>query len=263
MYNSGEPIIDMPIGAYQGPEGIWVIPRQDFCRDYIVIKPGEHLLFAGPTQRGKTTLIMDLAKYHATEDYQWLIALSKPRDRATESAAKKLEFKTTAIWPPKASIADFTRDKPRGYVIKPKFGDLRSDRGHVSQVFRDLIHDRYKAAIKGDKSLIVMDDLPHKSIILGLDEEMTDLVTMAGALDLGMAGAVQKPTGAGRTSMWLYSACEHGFFFRDPDKRNRQRYDEIGGVDPKLLEKVTMQITPYQAVYTKRSGGYMCIVDAS
>lgn len=262
MYNSGEPIIDMPPGAYQGPMGIWVVPRDEFAQHYFTLLPGEHLLFAGPTQRGKTRLIMRLAKYNATEDYPWYVMLSKPRDPETERAARQLEFRTTAVWPPKASITDFTRDKPRGYVIKPKFGDLRQDRENVANVFRELIHDRYrKAAVKGEKGLLVADDMPHKSIILGLDEEMTDITTMAGALDLGLAGAVQKPTSAGRTSLWLYGACEHAFIFSDPDRKNRQRYDEIGGLDPKLLERVTMEISPYQCVYVKRSGGYMCIVD--
>ena len=48
-------------GAYQRDDGITVIPRGEFARDRFDYKPGQHLTALGPSGRGKTTLVGQLA----------------------------------------------------------------------------------------------------------------------------------------------------------------------------------------------------------
>lgn len=246
----------------QTPEGLWVIPRAEFCDNYFDNEAGNHALFAGPTQRGKSTLIHKLAKPTASQETPFYVIQSKPKDGIITKFTAIEGFKLVRDWPPKARIADAFEDKPRGYVLHPKFGDFDDDRTRVREIIRRLLAERYVKGVKGEKAVIIADDLPNLSLYYQLDEEMTQHVTMSGAMGVGLWGAVQKPTGAGKTSLWLYGACEHAFVFSDPDKRNRERYGEIGGVDPKLVERTTMGLTPHQCIYIKRSGGYMCIVDA-
>jgi hypothetical protein len=40
------------------------------------------------------------------------------------------------------------------------------------------------------------------------------------------------------------------------------RYDEIGGVDPKFVAEASKNLGNYQALYLKRTGSYMCVVDS-
>lgn len=246
----------------QDRNGLWVIPRDEFAENYFDNQPGNHQLHAGPTRRGKSTLIHRLAKSSATQEIPWYVIQSKPKDGIITKFTNLGGARLVRDWPPKARIKDMYEDKPRIYVLHPQFGSFDDDRARVREIIRKLLADRYLKGIKGEKGVIVADDLPNLSLYYGLDEEMTQHVTMSGAMGVGLCGAVQKPTGAGKTSLWLYGACEHAFIFSDPDKRNRERYGEIGGVDPKLVERVSLALNPHQCLYIKRSGGYMCIVDS-
>jgi hypothetical protein len=65
----------------------------------------------------------------------------------------------------------------------------------------------------------------------------------------------------------MYSNTQHLFLARDPDARSRQRYGEIGGVDPQLLATIVLKLKKYQFLYVNKGdaagGPYMCVVDAT
>lgn len=249
---------------YERDDGTWVIGRQEFAQNRFDYKPGDHVVFGGPTQRGKTTLAFTLLEFCATVDCPAYVAVSKPSDAVTDREGRRLGFRRVDDWPPTVKLGEVFGEKPRGYVVWPKFGDIRNDVTRGSAVTGRLITDRYAAGAKGKgRGILVMDDTMVKSKIYKLDGEMTTILAMAGAMDLGMWIFVQKPTGAGNTPLWGYGASEHVFLFRDGDKRNRLRYDEIGGVDPQEVARVSQTLTRYQALYIKRTEGHMCIVDAS
>lgn len=249
-------------GAYQRADGLWVIPRHEFARERFDYKPGQHVVFGGPSQNGKTSLAFDLLQYTATPDLPAYISVSKPQDPVTAKRGKELEFRKVDNWPPPAQVKDFFGDKPRGYLVWPKFGDLHGDVENAYRVTSLLLQERYSAGAKGKaKGILVLDDTYVKSKVLGLDRSMTTLHAMAGAMGLGCWTFVQKPTGAGETPIMAYGACEYAFLFRDPDKRSRQRYDEIGGFDPGYVAQKVMSLEQYQCLCLKRTGRYMCIVD--
>lgn len=239
---------------------IYRFGRDDFRYNRFDYQDGEHAVFAGPTQRGKTTLAFALIEPIASEDFPVYIAVSKPADKVTTRETRRQGFKLVREWPPPAKRIKEAIDKPHGYTVWPKFGDLETDIYNASDVTRRLIQERYRAAMKGEKGVLVLDDTMIKSKVLGLDQDMTTILAMSGAMGLGGWYFVQKPTGSGTTAIWSYSQSEHIFVFRDPDRRNRQRYDEIGGFDPHLVEAVTLQLKPYEALYMKRTGGHMCVV---
>ena len=79
--------------AYQREDGMLVIPRTEFCRDYFDYKAGEHVTFGGPTQRGKTTLAFNLLEYTATPELPVYVAVSKPFDPTTANEGERLGFR--------------------------------------------------------------------------------------------------------------------------------------------------------------------------
>ena len=88
------------------------------------------------------------------------------------------------------------------------------------------------------------------------------VLTMSGAMGIGGWFFVQKPTDAGKTSLWSFSQSDHIFIAKDPEKRNRERYNEIGGFDTREVEQACMTLEPYQFLYLERTHGYMCIIDS-
>jgi hypothetical protein len=247
-------------------EEVWtpvIIPREDFARDYFDYKPGEHVVFAGPTQRaGKTTLAFKLLEYTASPEMPAYVAVSKPRDPVTEREGKRLDYRFVNDWPVEPKLKHVFGDKPSGYIIWPKFGDMDNDVNNAAAVTGRLLRDRYSQGVKGKKGILVCDDTVVKSKILNLDREMTTHIAMAGAMDLGGWYFVQKPTDSGRASIWAFPNSEHIFISKDPDQRNRTRYDEIGGFDSHQVDKMSMNLQPFQFLYLKRSGNKVCVVDS-
>lgn len=249
------------------PRGLpQVFGREEFASERWHYEPGQHVVFSGPTQRGKTTLAFQLLQYTATPDLPAYVAVCKPRDPATERWGKKLGFRRVEDWPPPRRLQEIAgfEPKPAGYLVWPRMGDVNSAVTEAARVTRALLEERYSAGARTGKkaqpSILVLDDTVVKSKILRLDDIMTTHLTMAGAMDVGSWTFVQKPTGAGDTAIWSYSQSEHIYMLKDPDVRNQNRYGEIGGVDPQYVRWCLNQLDDYQVLYIKRSGE-MAIVD--
>ena len=239
-----------------------VIPRDEFARDYFDYEPGQHVLFAGPTQMsGKTTLAFKLLEYVATPDCPAFVAVSKPSDKITLEEGRRLNFRFVDTWPVEKKVKEIFGDRPPGYVVWPRFGDMENDADNAARITGALLRERYSAGVKGKPGILVCDDTVVKSKLLGLDKEMTTHIAMSGAMKLGGWYFVQKPTDSGRASVWAYGNSYHIFLAKEGDRRNRVRYDEIGGFDRNVVAQAMMQLKRYQFLYIRRDGR-MCIVDS-
>jgi hypothetical protein len=243
-----------------------LIPRHVFAERYFHYTPGQHVVFGGPTRRGKTQLAFDLLEYCATPDCPAYVAVSKPSDEVTSYYAERNHWRIVRDWPPNKRVRDYFADKPSGYVIWPQFGDMYNDVQNCSEITARLLADRYAAGAKPkdkrEKGILVIDDTMTKSKLMGLDGEMVTILAMAGAMGLGEWVFVQKATDSGQTVNWSYSQSEHVFLFSDPDGRSRDRYGEIGGVDPVYVDEVLQALQPKQALYICRSGPVLAVIDA-
>jgi hypothetical protein len=259
-------IIHVTVRGYPEPVPISVVGREAFCNQRFDYSPGEHVLFGGPTQNGKTTLAFELLKPIVSPELPVYVSVTKPVDPTSTKYGRQLNLRRVNQWPPPRKLSTIG-DKPNGFLIWPRFGDMNVDVENAAEVNRQLLGERYAAAAthgaKGKyfAGILMMDDTVNKSQILRLDPEMTNVITMAGAMNLGMWTFVQKPTNAGKTALWAYGNSEHIFLFRDPDRRNQLRYDEIGGFEPALVAAVANELHPFQALYLRRTGRQMCIVD--
>jgi hypothetical protein len=249
--------------AYERDDGLLVVSRTEFARDRFDYKPGQHVVFGGPTQRaGKTTLAFDLLEYVATPLLPAYVAISKPTDKVTFKRGKDLEFRVTGAWPPTPKIKDYMGEKPKGYLIYPEMRDPNTAFYNAAALTQTLINHVYADGAKGKKCILVLDDTVTKSKVLMLDREMVMILTMSGAMGVGGWFFVQKPSDAGKTALWSYPNCEHLFLSKDPVKKNRDYYNEIGGFDGTRVGHATNQLKPFQFLYLERTHGYMCVVDS-
>lgn len=250
--------------AYQRDDGIWVIPREEFAQERWVYKPGQHVVFAGPTQRaGKTTLAFKLLEYSATPELPVYVSVSKPMDPVTSQEGARLGYRRVSDYPFPPKVKELFREgKPSGYLVWPDMTNPATAMQNASEVTSRLIDGVYAEGAKRKKCILFLQDTVTKSKVLMLDRQMVMVITMSGAMGVGGWFEVQKPSDAGKAALWSYPNAEHVLISKDPVKRNRAYYDDIGGFDSGLVAEITLSLRPYQFLYLERSHGYMCIVDS-
>jgi hypothetical protein len=252
--------------SYQRADGITVISRKAFARDYFQYKHGEHVVFGGPSTRGKTTMAFDLMEYIANPDLPAYLAVSKPQDPVTAKRGQELGFRRVTDWPPPKKIQEiFGGQKPSGYLIWPHFGDLNTDMTRCAEVTERLLMERYAngASRKNKGGLLVMDDTMIKAKIMNLDKPMVTILAMAGAMKLGLWIFVQKPTDSGRTTLWGFEQAIHLFLTKGGDARMLARYAEIiGGQNGVMAKHVIPTLKSFEFLYVHKTEGTMCIVGA-
>jgi hypothetical protein len=250
--------------AYQRDDGIWVFPREEFAQERWAYTPGQHVVFAGPTQRaGKTTLAFKLLEYTASPEVPAYVAVSKPMDKVTTQEGARLGYRRIPDYPFPPKFRELLKEgKPNGYLIWPDMRDPSTAMQNAGEVTSRLIDGVYSDGAKKKKCILVLDDTVTKSKVLGLDRQMVMIITMSGAMGVGGWFFVQKPSDAGKAALWSYPNAEHVFISKDPVKKNRVYYNDIGGFDSTAVSEVSMSLKPYQFLYLERSHGYMCIVDS-
>jgi hypothetical protein len=246
-------------------DGVTVIRRKTFCAERFPYKLGEHVVFGGPSTRGKTTLAFELVPYIATPEAPAYVAVSKPQDKVTAQRTAELDFRRVEDWPPPKKLQEMLGGKkPSGYVIWPPFGDLNTDMERCAKVTGKLLEERYAsgASAKNKGGVLVMDDTMVKAKIMGLDAQMVTILAMAGAMKIGLWIFVQKPTDSGRTTLWGYENATHLFFTKGGDARMLQRYAEICGDFGPIVKAIIPTLKPFQFLYVHKTEGYLCIVDS-
>jgi hypothetical protein len=252
-------------GARQRPDGIWEFSRQEFGEFRFDYNPGEHVVFGGPSTRGKTRLAFDLLGYVVTPDLPAMVAVSKPDDKETATQGARLGFRRVSEWPPPPKVKELFDGKPAGYLVWPAMGDINTDIPKCAKVTRDLMQHTYAGGTRQRHAILVMDDTMVKAKVMGLDGQMVTILAMAGAMGIGLWIFVQKPTDSGRTTLWGYENATHLFLTKGGDERMLKRYMEIAnaGEHSSVIQRLVPQLKDYQFVYLHKYAGHICIVDAS
>lgn len=229
--------------------------REEFLTRRWRYRKGEHVTVVGPTGCGKTVLCYQLIAATARQSLPVVALVKKPRDHEIRRWAKELKLPIVRTWPPAPRLP--WQRKPLGWVLWPKtnFDDVKASREHQAAVFRRALMHSYK---RGDR-LVYVDDTYGISEILGLDDELIELWTELRSMDGGLWTSFQKPT---HVPTWAYGQAAHLMLFNDPDRRTRDRFAEIGGVDPDLVRDTVLNLDEHQALYIRRAGRRMCIIDA-
>lgn len=243
-----------------------VIPRKEFARMFgRQYSDGQHVTFIGPTQRGKTTLCLDLLHETISPQRPCTILAGKPpgRDKAMdEIAPKMLNLRTVEEWPPTRTWKDRKRN---GYVLKPvqKMKNRKEDEAELARQFQRAINDNYR---KKTPTITVADEAYLIQVTLKLKGDYEQPL-MRGAPHAAMWSLIQR---GAYVSYHSYNAPDHIFIFNDPDVSNRKRYADIGGVDPRFVYDVTNTLATYEiqsgqtiseCLYIRRAGPELMIVD--
>jgi hypothetical protein len=251
-------------GGHQRPDGLWVFSRTEFGEFRFDYNPGEHVVFGGPSTRGKTRLSFNLLEHVATRDLPAMVAVSKPDDSESARQGARLGFRRVSEWPPTPKIGEMMNGKPNGYLVWPQMGNIETDIAVCAKVTNDLMTHTYAGGVKKRHAILVMDDTMVKAKVMRLDGQMVTILAMAGAMGIGLWIFVQKPTDSGRTTLWGYENATHLFLTKGGDARMLTRYMEIAnaGEHGALLAKVIPTLEPYQFAYLHKYRGWLCIVDA-
>jgi energy-coupling factor transporter ATP-binding protein EcfA2 len=244
--------------------GLAVFKRDVFCESYFHFKKGEHVVFGGPTQRGKTTLAFQLVRHIATPEYPAYIAVSKPDDSTSIEWGQRLGYRRISEFPPTRKVRelDIFDGKPSGYLVWPQFGDIDLDIPNAQRVHGKMLKQTYADGAKGKACILVMDDTMVKAKVMHLDGQMVTILAMAGAMGISLWIFVQKPTDSGRTTVWGYEQATHLFFTKGGDDKVLSRYAEIAGEKGPIVKAVVPKLEPYQFLYMHKYEGFICIVDA-
>lgn len=234
-----------------------LVPREEFLAEMwpVNYRAGHHVTLIAPTQNGKTFLAFQLlAHVQPPKRPRWnppVVLVMKPRDREVERWTQALGYQRLYTWPP---VRSPWKGTPPGYVLWPKHTfDPDRDDATMYREFRKAILGRYKQG----NSIIFADEILGLVDELRLGKEVRAVHTRGSGMGLGIWAATQKPSHVGG---WVYSQAEHLFLGNDPDKRNRDRFAEIGGVDPEVVKHYVAGLPRFHWLYVRRTGRKMCIV---
>lgn len=245
--------------------GLAVFNRDIFTESYFHYQKGEHVVFGGPTRRGKTRLAFQLVRHIATPDYPAYVAVSKPDDIETRQWGQRLGYRRITEFPPSRKIKelDIFDGKPSGYLVWPRFGNIDTDISNAGRVHGTMLDKTYADGAKGDKPcILIVDDTMVKAKLENLDNKMVTVLAMAGAMGISLWIFVQKPTDSGRTTVWGYEQATHLFFTKGGDRKMLMRYAEIAGDKGHIVMAVVPTLKPFQFLYMHKYEDFICIVDA-
>ncbi len=234
------------------------IPRGEFVAHYWRYQPGEHVTFLAPTGWGKTWFANDLLLHTCSSDLPAVVYATKPRD-ATMQRLIRAGFVKVTDWPvPVTSPARFKR--PPGWVLWPKHNidDVHADDLRHHRVFqRGLLHPYKMGARKNSKPSILVADEIYALSDLWLEREMRTVWTRGRSANCGLWGGSQRPA---NIPLDAYSQAAHLFLGNDPDKRSRDRFKEIGGVEPDLIVAGVSALRKHEWLYVRRDGPKLAII---
>jgi len=222
------------------------IDRDEFIHERWDYQPGEHVTILGPNKRGKSTLGFQLLQVSATKEMNAYVLWSKPRDADLIALAKKSHFQISPVYPPDKKLF-----KPaKVYVIQPPqtMRDLKRDKAVLQSTFRETMMDCYASK---QPRIVFLDEAQEIQANLKLKEECEAIWKRGRTSPCGQWALAQR---SAYNSQDMYNAPEHLILFNDPDKRNRERFSEIGGVDPDIVTDTVYNLKPFQAMYLKRTG---------
>src|SRR5882762_3340510 len=201
--------------------GVRVFPRDEFYRERWHYKPGEHVTFLGPTQMGKTTLAFELLGHTATPQLPAIVLVVKPGDAVVTKWAKQFNYKTVRDWPPPRV---WQMMNPPGWVVWPRhsFKLAQDEKAH-----RAVMQKALMASYKKGHNILFADEVFGLITELNLGKELQTIWSRGSSMGCGLWSASQRPF---NVPLLAYSSASHLFVCNDPDKRDRDRYSEIGGV---------------------------------
>jgi hypothetical protein len=207
---------------------------------------------------GKTFTAFQLLGQVAHPQMPATVLVAKPADAEVDRWKTRLGYQETDTWPPRRKLL---QPRPPGYVVWPRhsFTDAEADEKHMHDVFQRAITHNY-----GHPPAITFCDELFRLNQIGLGKNVDAVLTGGSGMHSALWFATQKPSGTQRVaiSSFAYNSPTWLFLAYDPDERNRKRYGEIGGVDPRLIEYTTRNLQKHEFFIFHRDSGGVCTIGA-
>jgi hypothetical protein len=223
------------------------IPRREWLNCYLDYQPGQHWAWFEATQQGKTHHMYQSAEIALAQN-PGLTAVSlmpKSRSPATRMWAERLGWKVLDNWPPPPRWPG--QGKPNGYVLWPKhLKDVQPkvNREHLAAIFRKCLAEQYRRG----ESLTIADDAHILAALLELNPEFEEILTAGSEGGAGMWLSAQKTSGSratGSLTTFAYNQPDQFLLGYEPIEANRQRFNEIGGVDAGMVSDIVSRLPRY------------------
>ena len=248
------------------------VDLETFRHEIWAPQPGDGVLFAEPTQGGKTHTAFSLLEV-TPHDKPPIALIMKPRDPTPAKWGERLGWKEVQTWPPPPRLL---RREPPGYMLWPKHEmtldpeSLARTNANLKIQFQRALLDTYKG---GDR-IVFADEIYGLLADLELQKELTALWTRGAGMGAGLWTGTQKASGTTQASIpgHAFNSPMHLFLGKDPDKRARDRAGEIGGVDPQFVADTIAHLRIHRIeteqgfkpvsdkLYIAKAGPWMCIV---
>jgi hypothetical protein len=242
----------------------WHIPRKRFFEEHWQYEAGQHVTIIGRTGSGKSVLGFQLAETTMSPDLPSVTLAGKPKDNTIEGFRKRNDLQRVTTWPPpvvKSIWQKAANERPNGWVLWPRHSfNVYRDKITLATEFHKAITDSYR---RGNRILIA-DEITEIQNELKLKEEAKAVWARGRSMGCGLWAFTQRPA-------WVdplaYNSAEHILLAYEPDENNRKRFGQIGGVDPKLVESLVLELDKYEFLYIRRSDPLtnrpsMCIITA-
>lgn len=207
-------------------------------------QPGEHVTILGPTNSGKTTLGYQLLQHSATPELPGVVMVMKPRDSTALKWNRSLGFKIIHTW--QGRKLPWNAKKP-GWTLWPKHTLTNIDADDRN------LHEQFKAALSGSyaegNKIVFADEVYGLESDLDLGQQLKAIWTRGRSMGCGLWAASQRPA---YISQYAYGNASHLFLHRDSNRRDRSRYDEIGGaVNPGVVKAVLTVLPRHHFLYLR------------
>lgn len=214
------------------------VPWDEFIRDYLVWKQGEHFALIGPTGQGKTTMLTNLLPLHPFV----VVFATKPRD------STMIGLINTGYHPMKRWQTLDPVKFPRR-VLWPDASSMDSD-----QVQKGVFHDAFARIYREGGWTVAIDELWYVANKLGLVEDIRTYLLQARALDISLLVATQRPA---FVPLEVYDQSTHLMFWRDNDETNLRRLSGISYRSADLIRSLVADLERFQVLYINTRTGQM------
>jgi energy-coupling factor transporter ATP-binding protein EcfA2 len=207
-------------------------------------RQGQHKLFVGPTQSGKTTLariMLRLRKYV-------VVFGTKPRDESLEKYIRE-GYRRINQWPPKPKELQPDADGNVRLLLWPEiknYADLRGHREHYRRCLADVFTEG-GWALGCDEGLWVAS---RKG--LGLDEELANIAYGAASNNVSLHLCIQRPAGLSRVT---WSSVSDAYVFHLGVTNDVRELASLGTYSPQDAATAIRNLEGHQFLRLPCRGG--------